>query len=510
MPVNRGAKGVRSLIDIAARLEQAFIWHRDRPALCIDGKRYSYGDLHRRAAAIQAHIDASVDQPLIGVAANDSLDTYASILAVLCAGRAFVPINPAHPTQRNAGILAQAGVSTLLVPDAALMPQLGALTDVAPVLTTDMPAGRAPTIVACASSELAYLLFTSGSTGEPKGVPITRGNLSAFLDSLDASGHGATAADRVLQMFDPTFDFSIASYLAPLSKGACVYTVPATQAKFTEVYRLLAEERLTVAPLVPSLLGFLRPYFEDIHLPDLRLTALCGEALFSDIADEWSKCAPQSRIANFYGPTEATVFAMVYAAAGGKSHNGVVSIGRTMPLNTAIIVDECLQPVGAGKKGELCLAGPQVTPGYWRDELRNADAFFERTMAGDNQRFYRTGDIVMADADGDHYFCGRIGTQIKLQGFRVELGEIEYQARAAARGCECVVVPRLDKSGCTELNLFVENYPGDPKSVLASLRARVPPYMVPKRVLWIERLPMNSNGKIDRTTLKRSVDAHCG
>jgi D-alanine--poly(phosphoribitol) ligase subunit 1 len=497
------------LIDICARVEQSFDCHRDRTALCIDGKRHTYEDLRQRVVAIQANIEATANQSLIGIAANDSLDTYASILAILRAGRAFVPINPAHPAGRNAGILAQAGVRTLLVPDAGLMAQLGTPVGVAPMLTKDMPAARLPEVVACASSELAYLLFTSGSTGEPKGVPITRGNLSAFLDSLDASGHGVTAADRVLQMFDLTFDFSIASYIAPLSKGACVYTVPSTQTKFTEVYRILAEERLTVAPLVPSVLGYLRPYFADIHLPDLRLTALCGEALIADVADEWSKCAPESRIANFYGPTEATVFAMVYCAAGGKSRNGVVSIGRAMPLNNAIIVDDCLQPVGAGKKGELCLAGPQVTPGYWRDELRNVDAFFERTIAGDNQRFYRTGDLAIADADGDHYFCGRIGTQIKLHGFRVELGEIEYQARAAAQGCECVVVPRVDKSGSTELHLFVENYTGDPKAVLASLRARVPQYMVPKRVLWIESLPKNANGKIDRATLERSVDAHC-
>ena len=498
------------MIDVSARVEQPLVHHRDRPALCIDGKRHSYGDLRRRVVAIQANIEAAANQPVIGIAATNSFDTYASILAVLRAGRAFLPINPAHPAQRNAGILTHAGVRTLLVPDEGSMAQLGAPVGVAQMLTKGMRAERVPEVVACASNDLAYLLFTSGSTGEPKGVPITRGNLSAFLDSLDASGYGVTAADRVLQMFDLTFDFSIASYLAPLSKGACVYTVPSTQAKFTEVYRILAEERLTVAPLVPSLLGYLRPYFADIHLPDLRLTALCGEALFADIADEWSKCAPESHIVNFYGPTEATVFAMVYAAAGGKSYNGVVSIGRTMPHNTAIIVDHDLRPVHAGEKGELCLAGPQVTPGYWRDELRNADAFFQHTIAGDNQRFYRTGDIVIADADGDHYFCGRIGTQIKLHGFRVELGEIEYQARVASQGCECVVVPRADKSGSTELHLFVENYTGDPKAVLASLRARVPPYMVPKRVSWIERLPTNSNGKIDRATLERSVDSDRG
>ena len=504
------------MIDVSLRIEQSFALYHERTAVCLGGVRHSYGDLQRRVLAIQSLLESAsaADEPLIGLAANDSLDTYAAVLAILRAGRAFVPINLQHPAQRNASILGQAGVRTVLLPvaEAPETARGGIPPGIRLVPTQGDSSAIAGPAALRAPGDLAYLLFTSGSTGQPKGVPITRGNLSAFLDSLAASGHGVATADRVLQMFDLTFDFSIASYLAPLSVGASIYPLAPGGAKFAEVYRLLEAEHLTVAPLVPSVLTYLRPYFADILLPDLRLTMLCGEALFADIATEWMKCAPGSRIANFYGPTEATVFAMVYdwnpAAGHDKAFNGVVSIGRPMPLNAAVVVDASSQPVAIGQKGELCLGGPQVTPGYWQDPPRNAGAFFERRDGGEIRRYYRTGDIVSANVDGDHYFCGRVGNQVKLQGFRVELGEIEYHAREVARGCECVVLSRVNRSGGTELSLIVENYSGDLKAVLAALRTRVPGYMMPARALSVARLPMNSNGKIDRVALRRTLDEH--
>jgi amino acid adenylation domain-containing protein len=503
--------GTFSLLDIAVRIENALARHPEAIALCIDEERFTYEQLKQRVLAIQPLLDDTAEQALIGILANDSLDTYASVLAVLRAGRAFLPLNPLHPTRRNLAILEKAGIRTLLAPHASLHQQFSPLPGIEVHLTCEAVSPTSRPLVICQSQDLAYLLFTSGSTGEPKGVPITRGNLAAFLDSLAASGFGIRREDRVLQMFDLTFDFSVATYLAPLSCGASVYVVPATHAKFTEVYRLLEEYRLTVAPVVPSVLSYLRPYFGDIRLPELRLTMLCGEALFADVVDEWMLCAPASRIANFYGPTEATVFAMVYdwtpLAGRSKAYNGVVSIGRCMPMNHALIVDEDLNPVAVGERGELCLAGPQVSPGYWRDESRNGRAFFARNHAGQLLRYYRTGDVVMADEEHDHYFCGRIGNQIKMQGFRVEPGEIEFHARQLTDGHECVVVHRVQPSGHAELNLVVENYAGDLKAVLTLLRVRVPHYMVPARALSLDRLPINANGKIDRVLLQRRLDA---
>jgi amino acid adenylation domain-containing protein len=506
-------------MDVAERFDRTFARCADLPAICLTGVVHSYRELAGRVTAIQAMLVASAgpDERLIGVVATDSLDTYASVLAVLRSGRAFVPLNPEHPSERNASIIKQAELRTVLSPieDFAPGPShsytllLSARAATAPGSAPgrDGHPGRG----AATPADLAYLLFTSGSTGEPKGVPITRGNLEAFLDALALAGCGMDENDRVLQMFDLTFDFSIASYLAPLASGACVFTVPSSGVKFAEVYRLLDEERLTVAPLVPSVLTYLRPYFDEIRLPDLRLAFFCGEALHADVVSAFRRCVPKADIVNFYGPTEATVFALVYAwrpeDGKDKTLNGVVSIGRPMAEMQALIVDEDGEPLPRGEKGNLALAGPQVTPGFWKDEERNARAFFERVTNGRPERYLRTGDLAVEDQDGDFLFCGRFDQQIKVQGFRVELGEIEHHARALVPGHECVVVRRTTPAGAAELELCVEAYRGDLKAILSSLRDRVPSYMVPVRAFTFDRLPLNANGKIDRRRLEVELEA---
>jgi D-alanine--poly(phosphoribitol) ligase subunit 1 len=497
--------------DIAERIEQAFLSFPYEPALSIGGTEFTFRDLYGRIEAIQLALETAVGsaEPLIGVLADDCVDTYAAVLAVLRSGRAFVPLNPEHPVGRNAAIVRQAGLRTLLAADdcSGDWP-----IPMRPIQTRGLlKADQTVPLRKAAAAAGAYLLFTSGSTGEPKGVPISRANLSAFLDALEAAGLAAGPGDRVLQMFDLTFDFSIASYLAPLARGACVCTVPRGSAKFAEVYRVMSEEKVTVAPLVPSVLAYLKPYFSDILLPELRLTVLCGEALLADIASSWIACAPAGRVANFYGPTEATVFATVYEwcpqLGRTKAFNGVVSIGKPLPSNLALIVDEALQPVAQGERGELCLGGPQVTQGYWNDPERNARSFFEAADSAGGQRYYRSGDVVMADSEGDLYFCGRIGQQVKVQGYRVELGEVEYHAREVARGHECVVVCSSSVPGTNELSLIVENYPDDVGPIVAALRQRLPAYMMPVRVVTMARLPMNDNGKIDRVALRQDIEA---
>lgn len=502
------------MISMAQRFERACAAGPDRPALHVGGESCTYAELHARVCAVQHAIEQRSDpsEVLVGIVAGDTIDTYASVLAVLRAGRAFVPLNPEHPPERNASIVQQAGLQTLVVP-VGITELDGSIASGLRILRTEdlREQGFDSGVSRTREDDLAYLLFTSGSTGEPKGVPITSGNLAAFLDALEDAGCAFDAADRVLQMFDLTFDFSIASYLAPLAAGACVVTVPASGIKFGEVYRLLEEEQLTVAPMVPSVLTHLRPYFGDIHLPALRLAFFCGEALTADTVNGWMRCAPNARIVNFYGPTEATVFAMYYpwspGEGRGKTLNGIVSIGRPMSRLAALVVDDELRPVPTGEKGEICLAGPQLTPGYWNDPARNARSFFDIAIEGSTNRYYRTGDVAASDPEGDFLFYGRVDQQVKLQGYRVELGEIEHHAREVLDGRACVVVPLQVRTGLTELRLVTEGYDGDLKLVLAALRTRVPGYMVPPHAVSIDALPLNPNGKVDRRALERMLSA---
>ncbi|MYM98001.1 amino acid adenylation domain-containing protein [Duganella vulcania] len=504
------------MIDIAERIERIFIANADRFSFNISQTQYTYAQLQQRVLCIQTALErvARADEKLIGVVAVDHLDTYAAVLAILRSGRAFVPLNPEHPPERNASIIRQAGLRNAIAVDMATA--LDQVTLQQCGLIPSALAIDADAVGRCAvnASDLAYLLFTSGSTGEPKGVPITRGNLAAFLDSLAESNCAMYPTDRVLQMFDLTFDFSIAAYLAPLSNGACVYTVGGGKAKYAEIYRLLSDEGLTVAPLVPSVLNYLKPYFDEIELPELRLSFFCGEALLADIVSAWTKCAPGSTIINFYGPTEATVFATYYdwneLAGCNKTLNGVVSIGQPMNGNYAIVVDDELAPLDHGEKGELCLAGPQLTPGYWQDPARDQRTFFDSMIDGTIRRFYRTGDVVVQDDAGDLLFCGRVDHQIKLQGYRVELGEIEHHVRHVLDDHAFVVVPHISPQGAASLILVVENYTGDLKKVIASLREHIPGYMVPARGVSLTTLPLNANGKIDRKSLQKQFEEQRG
>lgn len=348
----------------------------------------------------------------------------------------------------------------------------------------------------------AYILFTSGSTGKPKGVQISRGNIAAFMEAFWQTGIRIDETDRCLQCFDLTFDLSVMSYLTPLVKGACTYTVPHDQIKYNYIYGLLEDHRLTFALMVPSTIRYLRPYFEEIHLPDMRYSLFCGEALPLDMTEEWSKCLPNAEIDNVYGPTEDTIFCSCYRycrEGGNKAVNGILSIGKSMNGGKMIIADDEGRELPAGQQGELCLAGRQLTPGYWKNPEKNREMFF---TAEDGTRFYRTGDLCVMDEEGDIMYYGRLDFQAKIQGYRVELGEIEYHAREYLKDKNAVAVAFDNITGNTEIALFVESAEIPADRLTEYMRTKMPAYMIPTRILFVPQFPLNINGKTDRNRLK--------
>lgn len=494
------------MVALLESFRRACATHADRPALVIAGRSHSYRELAAHVAGIVRLLDAG---GRVGILACDDVETYAAVFAAWLTGKAMVPISPTHPAERNAVILDQAEVSVVLGSHdqafAALAPRTtarrvvtrGARADGAPLPSSPVP-----------PDSVAYILFTSGSTGVPKGVPITHAALDAFLAAFDALGLGIDENDRVLQMFELTFDLSLMSYCVPLTRGAAVHTVPPDGIKYLDVCRILEEGRITCALMVPSMLAHLRPFFGEIVLPDLRASLFCGEALPGDLVQRWAGCVGNARMLNVYGPTEATVFCMAYECvrgAGHKTSNGVVSIGRAMQGVDIAIVDEQGAPVAAGARGELCLAGAQLTLGYWRDPARTARAFFAR----DGRRFYRTGDLCSSDADGDVLYHGRIDHQVKVQGYRVELAEVEHHAREVGGREHVAAVAVTDGVGGSAIHLFVEALDEDPAALASRLATRLPPYMLPARIVGVDALPLNANGKIDRPALvARSGQGH--
>ena len=477
--------------------------HTTRNAFCIQDKFYTYADLASNISNIQEVFDGLFqNEQRIGVLINDNIETYSVILATLLSGRTYIPIHPGHPADRIEQIIAQAGLNVIFSATDAI--SYGGIHNVnTSVIIANTVASDAITAVQDAADKYAYILFTSGTTGVPKGTPITYHNLDSFTTAFFALGYDINEHDGFLQMFDLTFDLSVMSYLMPLCIGACVYTVPEKGMKFTNIYGLLEAHNITFALMVPSILSYLRPYFGEIELPLLRHSLFCGEALLTDVVKEWASCAPNAIIENVYGPTEATIFCLTYRvdpAAGVLDVNGIVSIGKEMQGTEAIVVDELMQPVHYGEKGELCLYGHQVTPGYLSDE-KNKEAFF---LLND-KKYYRTGDIAYMHESGNYIYCGRIDHQVKIQGFRVELSEVEHHVREIVNGTSAVALAVSNGNGLNQIDVIIESDLRDKEELLIALRTKLPPYMIPTNIHFISPFPLNVNGKTDRKALQLQI-----
>lgn len=489
-------------MDLNRKIQNSFDHNNERPAFFINGCFYSYAIFDKTVSKIRQAICRSTlaSDLIIGLVANDDIETYAAIIALWFEGKAYVPLNPDTPTERNNIIINESGLSMVL--DSSLHPLFEEYhvieTKKLPDTVFDMPYKN------CTGDELAYLLFTSGTTGIPKGVPITRDNLTGFITAFDAMGIELGQNDRCLQMFELTFDLSVMSYLVPLLKGACVYTVPKDKIKYGYITELLEEQELTIALMVPSILHYLRPYFEEIEFPALRYSLFCGEALPLELTEEWSKCIPNSSIINVYGPTEDTIFCTHYTfnkSLPNKSHNGILSFGKAMAGTDMIIIDENNQILLSNKSGELCLSGTQLTPGYFKNEAKNKEAFFEVVYHNKLTRFYKTGDLCYTDDEGDFYYLGRLDYQIKIQGFRVELSEIEFHCKAYLNKLNVVAIAFTDKKGNTDIGLAIESNTIDTSGLVEYMKLRIPSYMIPSQIRFIKPFPLNVNGKTDRKVL---------
>ncbi len=474
-------------------------------SFCINETFYSYLEFARAVSkvrdALHNHLNISTN---IGLVVNDDLETYASIFAIWLEGYSYVPLHPHQPVERSLDIISQADIELIIDSAGKVFSNDIHIINSAQLLFRDINLNPVTT----PDSSLAYILFTSGSTGVPKGVPITRGNTGSFMKSFWEAGFDIDHNDRCLQCFDLTFDVSVQSFLVPLTKGACTYTIPHDQIKYSYIYGLFEDHKLTFGAMAPSMIRFLRPYFDEILVPEMRYNILTAEASPLELVNEWKKCIPNAEIYDFYGPTEATIYCTYYKFnkdSGNKMFNGILSIGKPMNGVKAIIVDENMNVAGIGIKGELCIAGNQITKGYWKNPKKNEESFFDMIFEGTAFRFYRTGDSCFYDEDGYIMYAGRLDYQVKVQGYRVELGEIEFHGRAFFKGQNTIAIPFLNKNGNTQIALFVEGNLPDKTGLLKYLRSKMPDYMVPSQLFNESVFPLNQNGKIDRNKLKTFI-----
>lgn len=471
-------------------------------AFCIGGKFYTYLDLAMCISKIREKL-SDVSDSHIGLVANDDLDTYASIFALWIEGKCYVPLHPEQPIDRCLDIISQVEITVIL--DSSYETRYN---EQSVIMTSQLRFERMALNNPhnCPDEELAYILFTSGSTGRPKGVPISRGNLAAFVDAFYNLGYTLDGHDRCLQMFDLTFDLSVQSYLLPILNGACVYTVPSTTIKYQTVFQLLDDYHLTFTLMVPSVIHYLRPYMDEIQADEMRYSLFAGEALNIDDTEAWSHCIPNAEIWNVYGPTECTIYCTAYQYrrnGDNKQANGVIGIGQAMKGVKTVITDDKGNISSAGSKGELCLQSRQLTPGYWHNEEKNKAAFFSLN----GERYYKTGDVCSIDADGDILYYGRKDSQIKIQGYRIELSEIECVARKFYDERHAVVaLPIYENTGTCSIHLVVEDIKKDESErMIEHLKKYLPAYMIPSKIHYMEQFPQNSNNKIDRRKISEQI-----
>ncbi|MFH1119615.1 MAG: AMP-binding protein [Bacteroidota bacterium] len=493
---------LKSILDPLNGIFEKFETHH---AFYIQEQYYTYNQfalyISKVRDALQARLTVS---PNIGLVVNDDIETYASIFAIWLEGYAYVPLHPHQPVERSREIIDQAEISLVLDSGKDFV-----LKDVEIIETRILQSGIInlhPKLVA--DDSLAYMLFTSGSTGKPKGVMISRGNLGAFMDSFTKTGIQIDEKDRCLQCFDLTFDVSVQSFLVPLIKGACVYTIPHDQIKYSYVYGLLEDHQLTFGAMAPSMIRYLRPYFDEIRIPGMRYNIVTAEASPLDLLLEWSECIPNAEIYDFYGPTEATIYCTYHKfnrEGLNKQLNGMLSIGKPMDGLNAIIIDDEGNILGKNQKGELCISGNQLTPGYWKNPEKNRDSFFEKEVNGSLIRYYKTGDSCFFDDEGDIMLAGRLDYQVKIQGYRIELGEVEYHAREFLKGQNAIAVPVANQLGNTEIVLFVEGFFSEESELVAYLQSKMPYYMMPSRIMVEPTFALNTSGKVDRIKLKSKL-----
>jgi amino acid adenylation domain-containing protein len=475
----------------------------DRTAFVIGGRHYSYAQLGQRVAAFQKIIAQKTGEQYFGVVARNHIDTYAAIFALWLSGKTSVPVSAANPSSRLNEIFNMAGVQTVF--DAR---GDHTVTNVNVVSLSQVQSAKdKPVLLPVDNSTDLYVLFTSGSTGHPKGVRISRANLDAYFMAISEQPYSLSEADRFLNIYEPTFDASVQCYVWPLLFGASVYTLPTAGVTYINMMKSLMENDITFVKMTPSAISYIKPYFQRIHLPGVRYSLFGAEGLPEKLASEWQQCVPNAQIVNVYGPTEVTVNCTSYffdATRKNKSYNGILSIGKPYPGVVFLVCDAAQNEVGKGHTGELCVAGAQVTKGYLSNEEMNREAFFERTIGDKQYRFYRTGDCVMEDVDGDLLFVGRTDAQVKINGHRVELGEVEYHA-SLATGAKTVALPLINGNVHTAIVIFVEGAGIDKKKLINDMRVHIPFYMVPQEVVCVEKIPLTQNGKVDRRKLKNMI-----
>jgi amino acid adenylation domain-containing protein len=474
-------------------------------AVACEHKRLTYRDLVARAQVLSAHLQGLGigEGRLVGIIMERSTDMVVALFGVLMSGAAYVPMDPAFPSERLAVMLEDAACAAILTQRclARVLPITSAIVvDLDTIDFTGRPAMPWSEVRPATPDSLAYVIYTSGSTGKPKGVQITHRALVNFLVSMQREP-GISASDNLLSVTTISFDiFGLEVYL-PLISGAC--TTIATRevaSDGTRLRRAIERSKATIMQATPATWRLL---LEAGWHSARRLKALCGgEALTRDLADRILDTGAE--LWNMYGPTETTIWSATEKISSGTDP---ISIGRPIANTQLHVLNRFMQLSPIGVPGELYIGGDGLAKGYHnREELARRSFVQDPFSSRSGARLYRTGDIVRRGRDGSIQFLGRIDNQVKLRGFRIELGEIEYHLDQHPAVKNSVVTVREDAPTGKRLVAYYVPYSEirpTARGFRKYLTERLPDYMIPAVYVCLPEFPLTPNAKIDRRALPK-------
>jgi D-alanine--poly(phosphoribitol) ligase subunit 1 len=497
----------------------------DALALSVGGVDLSYLQLADFSRRIAGCLGPGRKTGRIGILASRSLAACAGILGAAWSGGTYIPLNLKLPEERliqllqtleldalvldtrGAAMISEAVAhhlppTLLLAADARVPPSFGGST----VYRLDqLPAAGPAQPVLVDAEHLAYIEFTSGTTGVPKGVMVSSGAVNHYVEVMQ-DWFAFTPEDRAAETCDITFDLSVHNMFLTWRAGASLHVM--TPLQMVAPARFIRDREITTWLSVPSVIAMMRQNrtLQPGTLPSLRISMFCGEPLPVGAARAWVEAAPNSRVENIYGPTEATIACLrqpVIEPIAVTPAREIVAIGIAYPGMRAAILDAELKPVAKGQPGEIALAGTQLATGYFGQPDLTASRF----PTIDGTRWYLTGDLGVEAEDGLFHHLGRIDNQVKVMGNRVELEEVEMHLRWAAGSDHVATVAWPSTAGSSSgIVGFVVGATGDVPSIRAALRDKLPGYMVPSAIHLIGELPLNSNGKVDRKALFAALE----